>query len=188
MDSLRGNLHRQELDRSTSVFYNKHETKWFHFKFSFISNSQGGFNAMTTPAHGPVPDIRKTVLLNAPIQKVWDAVSTAEGISAWFMPNDFKAELGFVFSIQSPYGTLSCRVEELDPPKRLVFTWGDEWVLSFNLVELEGKTEFTLVHSGWGEADAVIAQTGMKHGFVRDRMDQGWEQIVLQGLRKHIEE
>ncbi|MEK8128059.1 SRPBCC domain-containing protein [Paenibacillus filicis] len=143
---------------------------------------------MTSPAHEPVPDIHKTVLLNAPIQKVWNAVSTSEGIAAWFMPNNFEPQLGFEFTIQSPYGTQTCRVEELDPPNRLVFTWGDEWILSFNLVERDGQTEFTLTHSGWGEAEAVIAQTGMKHGMVRDRMNQGWEQIVNERLRKHVEE
>ncbi|SDE29206.1 Uncharacterized conserved protein YndB, AHSA1/START domain [Paenibacillus sp. UNCCL117] len=142
---------------------------------------------MSTPTHGPVPDIVKTALLNAPIQKVWDAVATAEGIAAWFMPNDFRPELGSEFSLHSPYGTSPCRVEELDPPNRLVFTWGDEWIVSFNLIEQDGKTEFTLTHSGWGEAQDIIAPTGQKRGEVRDRMDHGWEEIVGQRLRKHVE-
>lgn len=42
---------------------------------------------------GTLPDIRQTLVLNAPIQKVWDAVATSEGIAAWFMPNDFRAQL-----------------------------------------------------------------------------------------------
>ncbi|WP_159884638.1 SRPBCC family protein [Paenibacillus puerhi] len=142
---------------------------------------------MSNSTHEPVPDIRKTALFKAPIQKVWEAVATSEGIAAWFMPNSFEPKLGFEFSLQSPYGTSLCRVEELDPPNRLVFTWGDEWIVSFNLVEREGQTEFTLTHSGWGETEDVIAQTGQKHGEVRNRMDQGWEQIVQERLRKHVE-
>ncbi len=35
-------------------------------------------------------DIKQTVIFNASIQKVWDTVSTAEGIASWFMPNDFE--------------------------------------------------------------------------------------------------
>ena len=37
-----------------------------------------------------LPDIKQTIVLEAPIQKVWEKVSTAEGISAWFMQNDFE--------------------------------------------------------------------------------------------------
>ena len=35
-------------------------------------------------------DIKQTVVFDAPIEKVWDTVSNAEGITSWFMPNDFE--------------------------------------------------------------------------------------------------
>lgn len=37
-----------------------------------------------------LPDITKNIILEAPIQKVWETVSTSEGIAKWFMPNDFQ--------------------------------------------------------------------------------------------------
>ncbi len=37
-----------------------------------------------------LPDITKSITLEAPIQKVWETVSTSEGIAKWFMPNDFQ--------------------------------------------------------------------------------------------------
>lgn len=39
-----------------------------------------------------LPDITKSITLEAPIQKVWETVSTSEGIAKWFMPNDFQAQ------------------------------------------------------------------------------------------------
>ena len=51
-----------------------------------------------------LPDIKQTIVLEAPIQKVWEKVSTAEGISAWFMQNDFEPKKGYEFHVQSPFG------------------------------------------------------------------------------------
>ncbi|HAU34902.1 MAG TPA: SRPBCC domain-containing protein, partial [Lysinibacillus sp.] len=60
---------------------------------------------------GKLPDIVKTITLNAPIEKVWDTVATAEKIAAWFMPNDFQPIEGHEFTIQSPFGPSPCKVE-----------------------------------------------------------------------------
>jgi hypothetical protein len=56
----------------------------------------------------------------------------------------------------------------------------------FELKELEGKTEFTLIHAGWKEAE-YVAQKGMKHGVIRDRMDNGWAAKINESLRKVVE-
>ncbi|WP_028400352.1 SRPBCC family protein [Ectobacillus panaciterrae] len=135
-----------------------------------------------------VSDIKKIIVFNAPIQKVWDAVSTSEGIAAWFMPNDFQPETGYEFHLQSPFGPSPCKVLELDPPNRLSFSWDvSGWVVSFELKELDGKTEFTLIHSGWKEADEIVPKAGQKNSEVRDRMNMGWEMLVKENLRKAVE-
>jgi uncharacterized protein YndB with AHSA1/START domain len=133
-------------------------------------------------------DIKKTVILEAPIQKVWDTVSTAEGIATWFMPNDFQPKVGHEFHVQSPFGPSPCRVTELDAPHRLSFSWDtDGWFISFILKEVDGKTEFTLIHGGWKEPDTILPKPNEKSSVIRDRMNQGWEQIVNQGLKKAVE-
>jgi len=135
-----------------------------------------------------VQDIRKTTVFQAPIQKVWNAVATAEGISSWFMPNDFQQEVGSTFTIQSPFGPSPCKVLELEPPHRLVFSWGtDGWVVTFELKELEEKTEFTLVHSGWGDTEEVIPLANETHQVIRDRMNGGWGPLVDVKLRGVVE-
>jgi uncharacterized protein YndB with AHSA1/START domain len=58
-----------------------------------------------------LPEIRKTVVINAPIAKVWKAVSTSDGISAWWMENTFEPGLGQEFVLHAgPYGDSRCKV------------------------------------------------------------------------------
>jgi uncharacterized protein YndB with AHSA1/START domain len=121
-----------------------------------------------------LPDIQQTVVLKAPIQKVWNAVATSEGIAAWFMPNDFQPVVGYEFHINAAhFGMSPCKVTEIDSPHRLSFNWGKDWSLTFELKELDaGQTEFTLIHSGW---DAnKMTEFGAPHAAVRENMAQGW--------------
>ncbi|CAM3549959.1 SRPBCC domain-containing protein [Cytobacillus oceanisediminis] len=132
-------------------------------------------------------DIKQTVIFNAPIEKVWKSVSTSEGIESWFMPNDFKPELGYEFHLQSPFGPSPCKVIELDEPNRLSFTWDkDGWVVSFILKDLGGKTEFTLIHGGWKQPDAVLPKANEESAVIRERMSHGWIGI-LENLGKVVE-
>ncbi|MCR8844565.1 SRPBCC domain-containing protein [Paenibacillus sp. SC116] len=130
-------------------------------------------------------EVRKTVQLNAPIQKVWDAVSTAEGIAVWFMPSNFEPVVGHKFHLEAgPFGKSPCEVTEIDPPNKLSFTWGKDWTLTFLLEEQGDVTEFTLIHGGW-DVDKVT-EFGQSHTEVRERMSQGWVGI-MEKLRKTIE-
>lgn len=140
---------------------------------------------MENNSNGALPDIRQTLVLNAPIRKVWDAVATSEGIAAWFMPNTFKPEMGYEFILKAgPFGDSPCKVTELDPPRRLSFSWGKDWTLTFELADLDGKTEFTLIHGGW-DPDKVT-EFGEAHTIVRDRMAQGWSGLG-NSLAKYVE-
>jgi len=124
-----------------------------------------------------LPDIRRTEVLNAPVAKVWEAVATAEGIAAWFMPNDFKPVVGHEFHLDAgPYGRSPCRVTEIEPQRRVSFRWGKDWTLTFELKDLGGgQTEFTLIHGGWDPDKAT--EFGEAHRIVRERMAQGWSGI-----------
>jgi uncharacterized protein YndB with AHSA1/START domain len=143
---------------------------------------------MQTNNQSKVPDIRKTAVFHAPIQKVWEAVATSEGIASWFMPNDFEPKVGHEFTLQSPFGPSPCKVLEIDPPHHLSFSWDESWRVSFELKELDGKTEFTLIHSGWGDPNEIIQKAGEKQSVIRDRMNNGWDRIVGDNLRKVVED
>ncbi|PWA11849.1 SRPBCC domain-containing protein [Pueribacillus theae] len=137
--------------------------------------------------HESLPEIRKVVVLNAPIEKVWDAVATSEGIAVWWMPNNFEPVLGQEFTLYTgEYGNSPCRVTEFDPPNRLGFDWDKDWHLAFELKELEdGKTEFTLIHSGWDAKKDT--EFGQPHSVIREIMDGGWEKIVKKSLPEYVE-
>ncbi|MBU5213953.1 SRPBCC domain-containing protein [Bacillus sp. Gen3] len=142
---------------------------------------------METIHQNNVPDIKQTVIIQSPIQKVWETVTTSEGIASWFMPNDFKLQLGHEFHVQSPFGPSPCKVLEIDAPNRLTFSWDtDGWFVTFILKDLGDKTEFTLIHGGWKEADAIVPKAGEKASIIRENMNQGWAGIVNK-LRKLIE-
>ncbi|PLR76677.1 SRPBCC domain-containing protein [Bacillus sp. V3-13] len=135
-----------------------------------------------------LPDIQKTVIFDAPIQRVWDAVATSQGIAAWFMPNNFEPKMGYEFHLQSPFGPSPCKVLELDPPKRLVFSWDVfGWVVKFELKDMGDKTEFTLVHAGWGKPDDLVPGAKETFAVIRNRMNNGWEPLVNEKLRKVVE-
>ncbi|MGG2092147.1 SRPBCC domain-containing protein [Bacillus sp. S13(2024)] len=133
-------------------------------------------------------DIKQTIVLEAPIQKVWETVSTAEGIALWFMPNDFQPEVGHEFHIQSPFGPSPCKVLEIDAPHQLSFAWDtDGWIVSFILKDLGDKTEFTLIHGGWKEPDFILPKPNEKSAIIRERMAYGWTGIINEKLKKVIE-
>lgn len=133
-------------------------------------------------------DIKKTITFEAPIQKVWNQVSTAKGIESWFMPNDFEPIVGHEFHIQSPFGPSPCKVLEVNEPNKITFSWDTEgWFVSFSLKDLgDNKTEFTLIHGGWKVDEAVISKANEKSSVIRDRMDNGWTGIV-HNLKKAVE-
>lgn len=124
-------------------------------------------------------EIKKTIMLDAPIEKVWKAVSTSEGLTAWWMANTFEPELGHQFVLRAePYGDSPCTVTELDPPFRLGIDWDKHWHLLFELEAVEeGKTKFTLTHSGWTADQEEIQKT----------MAGGWEVIVSSKLPAYLE-
>jgi uncharacterized protein YndB with AHSA1/START domain len=140
---------------------------------------------MKNETQGRLEDIMYTVVYNAPISKVWSAVATSEGIGAWFMPNDFEPVLGHEFQINAgQFGMSPCKVTQIDPPNSLSFNWGKDWTLTFELKELEGKTEFTVIHAGW-DANKVT-EFGVPHTPIRDNMEQGWAGLVKK-LQVYVE-
>lgn len=134
-----------------------------------------------------LPEICKKVVLNAPIEKVWKAVSTSEGIAAWWMPNTFQPILGHDFTLHAgQFGDSPCKVTELDAPNRVGFDWGKDWHLVIELEKLkDGKIEFTLIHSGWDVEK--VTEFGQTHSVVREIMNGGWEEIVKVKLPTYIE-
>lgn len=63
-----------------------------------------------------------------PPELVWAALTDGQALAQWLMPNTFRAELGariqFRVDPTGPIGgVVDCEVLELDPPRRMVWSW-----------------------------------------------------------------
>lgn len=133
-------------------------------------------------------NIIKTITLNAPIEKVWRKVTDAEQITEWFMQNDFKPVVGHEFTIQSPFGPSPCKVEQVEKPHFIRFSWDtDGWFVTFELKEIGEKTEFTLTHGGWKEASQIVPKANIAVKDVHRNMVGGWSMIIGQKLKEAVE-
>lgn len=65
-----------------------------------------------------------------PPEKVWRALTRSALIEDWLMKNDFEPEVGHRFTfcatpVPGWSGITNCQVVEVEPPLRLVYSWGD---------------------------------------------------------------
>jgi uncharacterized protein YndB with AHSA1/START domain len=126
--------------------------------------------------------IHLEVVYPQPIDRVWRALTTSEALAAWLMPNDFVPEVGHRFTFRTNpqegwSGVVACEVTELDPPRRIAYTWrgGPELpptLVSFSLDPLERGTRLRLDHTGFA-AGGPAALT------VRDILASGWDSKLL---------
>lgn len=135
----------------------------------------------------PLPEIRKKMTLNAPIEKVWNAIATSEGLASWWMQNTFKPIAGYEFTLKAgPFGDSPCKITEIIPPTKLSFNWDQDWVLTFELQKLtDNSCELTFTHAGWDEFKTT--KFGQKHTEIREVMNKGWEDLIKEKLPKKLE-
>ncbi len=105
--------------------------------------------------HNPV---KVEVLLNAPVERVWSAITNRDEMKKWYFKlEEFIPAIGFTFSFEggnehTKYLHL-CKVIEAVPNKKLVYSWrydgfeGDSFV-NWILKEEGEQTRLTLLHEG----------------------------------------
>ena len=129
-----------------------------------------------------VDEIRREVVLKAPIERVWQAVTSAEEISRWFgdvvevdLKPGGKARFGW-----SEYGDVfEAIVIEVKEPTRFSFSWafdsnmpydeGTARLVEINLVAEGGHTRLTLVESGFAQLPDDLYQKRL------DANSGGWD-------------
>ena len=98
-------------------------------------------------------------LQHAP-EKVWRALTDPVLLAEWLLPViGLELEPGAAFTFKTqPHpgwdGTVHCRMLEIDPPRRLSYTWvvGDmvlDTVVTFTLTPTASGTRLSLVQSGF---------------------------------------
>lgn len=82
--------------------------------------------------------------LDAPFELVWrnDELTDPPGMR----PEGFGEE-----------HRMASRITELDPPRRLAFTWGESGRVSFDLASRDGSVLLTVVHSGLHDRSMLLS-------------------------------
>ena len=133
------------------------------------------------PGEGRTIRLRRTY--DAPIDEVWDALTTPERISRWFLPisGDYRVGGHFQFEGNAGGEILAC-----DQPNRLRITWGYGEGGDAAASELEVRlsssgdeaTDFELEHTA-----VVPAEMWAEYG--PGAVGVGWDQGML-GLALHL--
>lgn len=136
-------------------------------------------------------NIKKEVLIHAPVNRVWTALTNKEQMKEWYFDvSDFRAEEGFEFSFWGEnegrkYLHL-CTVKEVIVNKKLSYTWryegyeGDSLV-TFELFEENGGTRVQLTHSG---LESLIHQ---HKDFAPGNFNSGWTYLIEKALKEYCE-
>ena len=99
--------------------------------------------------------------------RVWRALTQPHLIAEWLMKNDFAPTLGHVFTLSGDWGSVSCKVLEIETNKSLSYTWGGmglESVVTLTLTPTDGGTHLRMDQTGF-RPDQPQNYNGAKFGW-----------------------
>jgi len=106
-------------------------------------------------------------------EKVWRALTDPALLAEWLLPVvDLQLEPGAAFAFKAPPfpdwdGTVNCRLLEIEPHRKLSYTWGAidlDTVVNFTLTPTASGTRLSLVQSGF-KPDQKQAFGGARYGW-----------------------
>ncbi len=128
--------------------------------------------------------------LPQPPARVWLALTRADLVEQWLMPNDLQAVVGHRFQFHTQPvadwdGTVNCEVLIVEPERRLAYSWRGgssevqgyghrlDTLVTWTLTALAtGGTHVHLEHAGFTSADS----------FAYENMGNGWRSNVARTL------
>jgi uncharacterized protein YndB with AHSA1/START domain len=120
--------------------------------------------------------IRVDQFVAAPPAKVWRVLTEPDLMRLWWAEGDVAAVAGHQFALDMPgYGKQPCKVLEVDPPHRFVYTFTSAWTLSWRLEPEGGGTRVFLEHNRFDMNNKRMAQAF-------SQMGPGWREVVLPRL------
>lgn len=129
---------------------------------------------------------------NAPIEKVWNALTVKEEIKQWYLDlPEFRPEKGFEFQFllgkdETRLYKHLCKITAVIPRKKLTYSWQYEGydgysTVTFELEAVESKTKVTLTHEG------INTFPQDNEDFSRKGFAEGWTFIIGKSLKEYVE-
>jgi uncharacterized protein YndB with AHSA1/START domain len=104
-----------------------------------------------------------------PAEKIWRALTQPHLIAEWLMKNDFAPTVGHKFTLSQEWGSIDCRVLEVEPQRALAYTWaamGLESVVTWTLTPTGEGTHLRMEQVGFRK-DQEQAYRGATAGWRR---------------------
>jgi len=117
-----------------------------------------------------VAETRSVVLereLAWPPEKIWRALTQPHLIAEWLMQNDFAPVVGHSFDFTADWGSVACKVLEIEPNRTLSYSWdamGLESIVTWTLTPTATGTHLQMEQAGF-RLDQEQAYQGAKFGW-----------------------
>ena len=122
-----------------------------------------------------MPDIRHRVAISAPLESVYEAVATTEGLAEWWTRDGVRGEssegskLRIFFGQPDPAAVME--VTRLDPDGHV--SWNcvegaDEWVgtkITFDLTQTDNETVVLFTHADWRSPSEFMAHCSARWAY-----------------------
>ncbi len=122
-----------------------------------------------------MPDIRHRVTISAPLESVYEAAATKEGLSEWWTRDGVRGEssegsrLQFFFGQPEPAAVMEVTRMSPDGQVRWSCVEGaDEWVgtqVTFDLTQSDAETVVLFTHAGWRSPSEFMAHCSARWAY-----------------------
>ena len=143
-------------------------------------------------SEAPLLPIIAEISIDAPLEHVWDVLTSKATVPHWLGCMDYRPEVGATFFMQQDPelkkkhetdGATHCTIVLMQKPHKFNFTWFQpgtpETLVQVSLFS-EGphKTFVRLMHDGWDQFPADVVKP------FYDQLKSGWSGAVLPNLRR----
>ena len=121
--------------------------------------------------------IEKTIHFDVPVERLWKAITDEGELSSWFGHEArFVPEVGFEGAMVWPnHGSFALRVEVVEPPHRLVWSWVHEPGVAFE--DAPATTiEWHLSPRDEGGCTLYLKESGFRSDLHFGQNTEGWEE------------
>jgi len=142
-------------------------------------------------SEAPLLPIIAEISIDAPIDHVWEIMTSDATVPGWLGCMDYRREVGATFFMQQDAalkarkdtsGATHCTIAVLEKPHKFNFSWFEpgtpETMVHISLFsEGPDKTFVRLMHDGWDQFPADVVQ------MFYDQLAGGWRGAVLPNLK-----